>query len=64
MRDENLTQSLVEKEHQWFTKLITFIWSHFEHNIDVNYLICLYLIIYSIFNKLRSFEIQVYKAIN
>ena len=40
LRDDAVTNSLCEKENLWLNSLITFIWSHFDHNIDVIYFMC------------------------
>lgn len=69
LRDDALTNSLCEKENLWLNSLITFIWSHFDHNIDVIYFMCLNIIILNnryayIINAFRWSEIQVFKAIN
>lgn len=33
--DADSIQSLVSNESVWFGKLLTFVWSHFDNNIDV-----------------------------
>jgi hypothetical protein len=35
LRENEQTKQLVENQNEWLSKLITFVWSHFEHNIDV-----------------------------